>query len=180
MTSHHPSEPETQFIIRPTSLWDGAPHHSDVALTSVFAVHAAQIASERAAIWQRYSALLVAQSIMVTALTRTANGACAIVLSIFGMVFCWYWYELTDAGWRLFRNQLDEARRFTWAERNVNPIAFVLDVHMKKADDESAHAKRDRIKRAAIGVIVIFAALHGSALIGGVLVLAEIIKPPFN
>lgn len=90
----------------PTSLQGQTSQYSDIALTGLFSAHVSLISSERQAIWQRFTAMLIANSLIFSFLTqtrRTGDGRSleaidVTVAVVFGLLLCVAWWGMTVSG----------------------------------------------------------------------------------
>jgi hypothetical protein len=76
----------------------------DLVITSLLNAHVAVINADRQALWQRYSAMLLANSVLLGFFTQiqTPTRLQVYFASGFGVVLCMAWLVLTVHGFRLF------------------------------------------------------------------------------
>lgn len=121
--------------IRPT----GNPvsgQYSDIAFTSLFNAHVAIINSERQAIWQRYSAMIIANSIVLAlaSLAQLPSEQKVLFTLILGLPLCSIWYFMTVSGYRLFLMEVRRAQEFIWVGlgEKINPFTVALEYERGK------------------------------------------------
>jgi hypothetical protein len=129
--------------------------YSDISMTALFSSHVAMLNSERQAIWQRYSAMLVANSFFLAFLDRQQPRFGALI----GLLLCAAWAITTCSGYRLFFRQITGMEAFGWLgdPPPVNPIDVSADYV----------SKGDWIYRMAIFVIALFAVAYVKFLVWG-------------
>jgi hypothetical protein len=95
----------------------------------LFRVHAMLLNSERATIWQRYSAFLVANAIILNFLKDEP-----VLVPIAGLVVSGCWLTIHCTGYKLFRGQLNTlASRFRFDPMPGAPW-YAQDVQKPKLD----------------------------------------------
>jgi hypothetical protein len=106
----------------------------DLVITSLVNAHVSIINTERQALWQRYSAMLLANAVLLGFFTQLQPPTRLQVYfaSGFGLVLCLAWLVLTVHGFRLFLMRLDLSSRFAWSELSAldeyaNPITIGID-----------------------------------------------------
>lgn len=112
--------------------------------------------SERETIWQRYSAMLIANSLVFAVRdTSTLKFDETIAATLFGLALCLAWWKLTTWGWEFFDIYSKGAAKFSFpgAPNESNPFR---EQFLRYID--SGHG--DRIKRMALAVIALFAVAH--------------------
>jgi hypothetical protein len=70
----------------------------------LYQTHSLALDSERAAIWARYNAFLVANSFLITLLVKEIQQD--IVLSVVGLMVCAFWFVIHWDGYRRFVRRL--------------------------------------------------------------------------
>jgi hypothetical protein len=107
----------------------------DLVSTSLLAAHIALITAERQALWQRYTALLLANAILLGFFTQLQAPTKIQVyfVSGFGVALCLAWLISTISGMRLSVFRLDAAGRFAWSElsaleEDANPL--LIDIQL--------------------------------------------------
>lgn len=151
------------FEVRPTAA-QITEQHADIALTGLFNAHANQISSERNAIWQRYTAMLIGNSIVLAFMGGpTPSRYRAVVAAFFGIVLCVLWLGMTMSGWRVFRMRVQLALQFTWVnlDARINPFSVTTEYE--------AGLYGGWIYRFALYTIVLFGILHAGVLIATLL-----------
>src|SRR5262245_19561453 len=139
-----------QIRVLPTSAMSAAHPYSDTALGQIFQAHVNVINAEVAAIWQRNTAMIVANSFMLSAVNHTPRIGAA------GFVLCALLLLMTVRGWRHYLQLIVTARSFRWPHEpaELNPFCD------PRIDAIVARPWRDWIFVAIIGVIVLFALTH--------------------
>ncbi|TSC77767.1 MAG: hypothetical protein G01um101429_970 [Parcubacteria group bacterium Gr01-1014_29] len=151
------------FEVQPTAT-QVTEQHADIALTGLFNVHANQISSERQAIWQRYTAMLIGNSIVLAFMGGvTSSRYRAVVGALFGIVLCLFWYGMTKSGWRVFRMRVQLALTFAWTnlDSRVNPFSVTVEY-------EAGHFG-GWLYRFALATIALFGILHAGTLVATLL-----------
>jgi hypothetical protein len=112
--------PTGEYEVQPTGQ-PGSEQYSDISMTGLFSAHVALLNSERQTIWQRYSALLIANSFILGFLDRQRPAFAAVV----GLLLCAAWAIMTWSGFRLFLSEMSAMRKFVWTglPSGANPIA---------------------------------------------------------
>lgn len=113
---------EPALVVEPTSIVevDGKRIYTDIALTNLFACHVQKLNVEKQLIWQRYTAMLLANSVLVGLLgvnldslgpgsSNLREGICVL-----GIVLCVLWLVVTFNGWEIAGRRLKAAARFEW------------------------------------------------------------------
>ena len=124
-----PQVPPIRYEVQPTAL-QVTEQYADIALSGLFNAHANQINSERQAIWQRYTAMLVANSLVFAFMGGVAPSLYRpIAGSIAGIVLCAIWYGMTKSGWTVFRMRVDRALEFSWPTLGpqANPFRVTME-----------------------------------------------------
>ena len=151
------------FEIRPTAA-QITEQHADIALTGLFNAHANQISSERNAIWQRYTAMLIGNSIVLAFMGgATSSRYRVIVGALFGIILCALWYGMTVSGWRVFRMRVDRALEFSWTaiDDRINPFSVTTQYE--------AGVYGGWLYRFARWTIILFGVLHAGTLVATLL-----------
>lgn len=146
--------PAGQYEVQPTGQL-ASQQYSDICMTGLFSAHVALLNSERQTIWQRYSAMLIANSFILGFLDRQRPVFAALV----GILLCAAWAIMTWSGYRLFLLEMAEMRRFVWPglPSGANPIAPSL----------AYRDAGDWIYRMAWFVIALFGIAYAKLLILG-------------
>jgi hypothetical protein len=146
--------PTGQYEVQPTGQ-PASQQYSDISMTGLFNAHVALLNSERQTIWQRYSAMLIANSFILGFLDRQRPVFAALV----GILLCAAWAIMTWSGYRLFLLEMAEMRRFVWPglPSGANPIAPSL----------AYRDAGDWIYRMAWFVIALFGIAYAKLLILG-------------
>ena len=121
--------------------------------TSLLAAHIALITAERQALWQRYTALLLANAILLGFFTQLQAPTKLQVYfaSGFGVVLCLAWLVSTISGRRLSLLRLDASSHFAWEKLGV------LDANPLLIDLQRAQgAQGDWVFRMALVIIGLF------------------------
>lgn len=98
----------------PFSPYDGE-RHSDIAVANIISSALACGSAESHLIWQRYSAMLIANGIFLGFLLRTIGNDVQCIVSsvvklfgcVIGICLCLIWRRLTANGWNLHRIWVD-------------------------------------------------------------------------
>ena len=104
--------------------------HTDIAQTGLFNACISVVNSERSAVWQRYSTMLIANSIIIGFWVKHESGQSLHVVagSVLGLFLCILWWLITEDGWRFFNLYSNIAGRFRWShidnEVNINKVMF--------------------------------------------------------
>ena len=117
-----------KISIKPTGL-PVSGQYSDIAMTNLVGLHVHQVNSERQAIWQRYSAMLIANSIFFGVLMNRSLGKTeTVVVTLIGVVLCYFWWKVTKAGWNIFDKRWKAALDFYWENlpENAHPYKETL------------------------------------------------------
>ena len=143
-----------EYEVQPTGL-TASKQYSDISMTGLFNAHVALLNSERQTIWQRYSAMLIANSFILGFLDRQRPAFAALV----GLLLCATWAMLTWSGFRLFFLEMAEMRRFVWPglAPSANPITPSF----------AYREAGDWIYRMAWSVIALFGLAYAKLLIWG-------------
>lgn len=116
---------EAKIEVLPTG--QPGPQYSDIALTNIFATHAAAINSQRQALWQIFAAMVVANSFPLSLLaTGIIRGWAAATVGIAGVVLCLAWHRLNHYSWQIFWMRLEDVRKYSWPARPRIPNPFVI------------------------------------------------------
>lgn len=101
----------------------------DTGIASLFNTHIAMIHLEQQALWQRYTAMLVAEAILVGSFgwVQAPTTFQVYFASGFGFVLCMAWLGTTVSGYKLYVTRLDVASHFVLVYlarfgEHVNPI----------------------------------------------------------
>jgi hypothetical protein len=147
------SEDPPPLDIYPTAtLSKDALKYSDTALSNLLNTHGAQINSMRQAIWQRFSAMVVANSVILvfTAGSRASSSHFYNTVGpVLGILLCAVWYMLTNVDRSFFDILLRTAGQFRWAfGPSANPFYNLID--------QDKYQWGTRIYRLAHFVILLF------------------------
>jgi hypothetical protein len=124
---------------------------------SLFGIYVQFLSAERQLIWDRFSAMLVANTIILNALTNTYNDSTewlfTLIACVFGILLCIAWLMMTYEGWKYTdRLRNDAVNCFRW-EGCPNPLI-------------PAAPQRKIIRRATIPVIALFIITYVLIFIG--------------
>ncbi len=166
MTEESPATPAPPvpigYEIQPT----GQPgvQYTDIALTALFGHHLAHINSIRQAIWQRFTAFLIANSIITSIIFGPAREPAQqadrqAIGGMIGVVICGYWIQVLRTDYQLLVSRYEEASQFKWlqAGADANPFATML-----KRKDLVAGRK---IFKLAAQLILVFLLLHATLVV---------------
>lgn len=123
---------------------------SDSAIANLFNAHVNSLNVEKQLIWQRYHAMLVANSIAFAFVANNLQQPEAVLaICVFGLILCILWARFVRFGWELMWNRIQYIAEFKWPGY-TNP--HDLPYHKVTRADPS----KDRIRSAASQVIVLF------------------------
>lgn len=161
--AQRPQQILPRIEVRPTAA-QVTEQYADIALSGLFNAHAVQIASERNVIWQRYTAMLIGNS-LVFAFTGGAAPSLfrPIAGSLAGIALCAIWYGMTKSGWTVFRMRVDRALEFSWPTlgERANPFRVTLEYERGRWGGW--------LYWLALAAIVLFGAMHTSTLVASLL-----------
>jgi hypothetical protein len=102
----------------------------DLGIASLFNTQIAMLHVEQQALWQRYTAMLVTEAILVGSFgwVQAPTASQVYFASGFGWALCMAWLVTTINGYRLCVTRLDVVNHFAWVYlarfgEHVNPIA---------------------------------------------------------
>ena len=139
---------------------------TDIAQTGLYNATILIVNSERNAVWQRYSAMLIANSVVFGFLAKqnVYQEVFTIAGSALGIVLCFFWWLLTEDGWKFFDIYSKLAMRFKWPNigEDLNANAVMAEEFNRVANEGrfkliSKFNNGDRIKTSAYAVILLFA-----------------------
>lgn len=169
------------IIVNPHHKVGDLKEHTDIAQTSLFNSCVSVVNSERNAIWQRYSTMLIANSIIIGFLVKHEFSQSLYVLagSLLGICLCILWFLITEDGWRFFGLYSELAGRFQWPnideDININRVMFdefsrlVSEGRFKIINKFNGG---DRIKTLALSVILLFILFYTFFAIMAIIALA--------
>jgi hypothetical protein len=152
------------------------PYYSDIAMTNLFNGYLSLINFERQALWQRYQAILLANSIILTMVSGFLKevlqdrvegkeppqiiGLDVVAVVVFGMLLCVAWLYMTRTARKSFEAWVEKGKQFAWKgigtqyQMFFDPINPLLDDVQQK--------RRTRILQYAglIPVLFIFGYMH--------------------
>lgn len=111
--------------------------YSESTIVNLFNAHANSINVEKQLIWQRYQAMLVANSIGFGFITGNLSAPPRAMLGCaFGLLLCLFWLRVTKFGWNHMWDRINRAQRFTWVGLD-NPFdgPYQQDVKVGKVKD---------------------------------------------
>jgi hypothetical protein len=147
------------------------PYYSDIAMTNLFNGYLSLINFERQALWQRYQAMLIGNSIILTIISTfltkpPADSKPFLALTkyevyaalTFGTVLCVAWGIMTWYAWGAYDEFVEGGKKFIWDKltgsttpfQKINPLNTYIN-----------YAKRKWVRGTASFVIVIFIAFYG-------------------
>ena len=108
----------------------GAPRLArDIGSGNLFEAHIAMIQLEQQGLWQRYTAMLLAEAIILGSFgwVQAPTALQVYFVSGFGLALCTAWFVSTVSGSKLLVMRLDAASQFAWAsltmhDEYANPI----------------------------------------------------------
>jgi hypothetical protein len=137
---------------------------SDATL-ALYSSYVAVANSERETIWQRYSAMLIANSLVFGLRdTQSLNVDVPILASVFGVALCVAWWKLTVWGWEFYDIYSKGAASFTITS-STSSGSNDADSYSSNpyVDQQLQFIKKgygDRIKKMSLSVIAIFVCAH--------------------
>lgn len=149
------NESERQvYKILPTGM-PVSDQYSDISMTNLVGIFSDQISSERQTIWQRYAAMLVANSLIFGFLVSRERTKIEIFSGVFfGIVLCIFWLIISIDGWKLHLYRRDEALKFVWTALNEKANPFQADSKYEKK------VKGGRIYQVALWTIWLFIIMY--------------------
>lgn len=127
------ADPDEVIIQPPPEKFNGE-QHTDTASTQVFTAAVQIINSERQTVWQRYAAMVVANTFLLNAIIRASPGK-QFLFAVCGLVLCVTWFFVTAVPWYYYDAMVKQAAKFRWAgyPTNINPLSegTVLPRHFK-------------------------------------------------
>jgi hypothetical protein len=151
-----------EIVIEPHTVVDGQMKSTDIAATAIYNTTVSIINSERTVVWQRYQALLLANSIVFGFMGRgDLSTAYVLIAGVLGLMLCFCWWHLTNDGWRFFDIYSKMAQRFRWPkiddEANANEAMLKEFQNWKgKSYIFGIFCEGDSIKAASLAVIILF------------------------
>lgn len=117
--------------------------------------------SERQTIWARNSAMLVAHTLLLAAITIIEPQCLRPFLAVVGLCVCGAWWVMTYVGWRLLDALVAEGSNLPL---EINPLARLP--HLYQAENPLRRLTSDPIKFFTMFVIAVFVLMY--LVIGGV------------
>jgi hypothetical protein len=113
--------------IAPTGPESATTIHNDTALTQLYSCYIQLINSERQAIWQRFAAMIMANSFLIGFLSRDNTTGVAIAVTGCGFAVTIFWLLMTVRAWVHFFRLYKAAQAFSWlAFPGINPTLIDL------------------------------------------------------
>jgi hypothetical protein len=135
--------------------------HTDIAVTAVYSTIVSIANLKAQVVWQRYNAMLIANSVISYAVNSTAmqtHPRVKAALDVIGLLLCVLWAVLTWEGWHVWNTCTTMAARFRWPkiddEVNVYQVMF-----------DRFGQREQKIKIAAFLVILLFIFIYVGLLI---------------
>jgi len=131
--------------------------YTDISLANLFSSHVHKLNVEKQLIWSRFTAMLVANSILLGLFGFSLKDVARIPswwgigVCVGGIGLCILWFKLTSVGWELMNRRLKEAHRFVW-EGYPSPIGTRLYPELT--------GPQDRIRKLTFTVICVFGLLY--------------------
>jgi hypothetical protein len=138
---------------------------TDIAATALYNSIVSVASLEAQVLWQRYSVLLLANSVILVALNSPvmeAHPVLKVSLDVIGVLLCVLWWTLTQVAWGFWNTYSTMAARFRWP--NIDTEVNVYQVMFDRFE-----RKGEIIKLAAFGVIILFFAIYLALLIPSLL-----------
>jgi hypothetical protein len=152
-----------KFQVLPTGKRIRDNQYKESTLTELFSTTVNISLVEKQLIWQRYSAMLLANSIVLGFITNALTGdetrrffllligACA-----FGIILCVLWGVLNHAGWS-FEYSLDRhARKFTWYKSPKESCKWSINPMNVGIYRDVEEGRTDWIRVIALGTVLLF------------------------
>jgi hypothetical protein len=153
--------------------------HTDIAQVGLYNATVSIVNSERNAVWQRYSAMLIANSIVFGFLAKQSVDQTSFIIpgSILGIMLCFFWWLLTEDGWKFFNIYSEQATRFKWPKLGDDDINLnkVMAEEFNRVTNEgrfkfiNKFSKGDRIKTLSFAVILLFVVFYTYFLLSTIL-----------
>ena len=116
-----------QIKIAPTGPAIATARHNDTALTQMYSCYIQLINSERQAIWQRFAAMIMANSFLIGFLSKDNTTGIAIAVAGCGLAVSISWLLMTIRAWTHFYRLYQAAQAFSWgALPGINPARIDL------------------------------------------------------
>ncbi|HEV7694395.1 MAG TPA: hypothetical protein VGO52_26400 [Hyphomonadaceae bacterium] len=107
--------------------------YSEGTLTQLFGQIVSIKNSERAVIWQRWSAMLVANSVILATIDKAPIPKAGIALV--GIALCAAWRATSLRGWKIYDAYLDAAASFVWVDDpSIGNVVHTVATSFKKTD----------------------------------------------
>src|SRR5437868_13752607 len=113
MISLHVPDGTGLAIVVPTGPVVETEIHSDTSLTLLYTCYIQLINSERQAIWQRFTAMILANSFIITFLLRDTFQGVAFAISGCGLAISTMWLVMTVRAWIHFFRLYKAAQAFS-------------------------------------------------------------------
>jgi hypothetical protein len=135
-------------------------HLSDAAMAVLFQTHVSICINSANLVWQRFSIMVIANSIIFSFLTNKQGGV-VIFGTFFGFFLCALWYLLIAEKWSFFQRWMALSRRFIFPtlEEEANPHRHIKQRPLKNAG---------KAWYAACAIIILFAGAYAFLLIWNV------------
>lgn len=169
------------FPVKPTGQPTGD-NYSDIALTNLYSATVHQFMTEGQLIWSRFSAMLVANSIIfilagpaIREPQRILNVLLMLSAGIFGLLISIVWLMLNNRSLKIQRYWRDCANMFSWKDY-PNPTKYVYErwewekEKKKEKEKEKKKAVGERLILGGLGLFVIwmFIVAHLSIVVSAI------------
>src|SRR3989338_4081752 len=109
------SSEEPRFEVKPTSAVEESNTYTDIALTNLAREHAAQVSSQRQVVWQVYSVMLIANSLVFGFMTTPGRSLPEVSFGVaLGVSLSIIWLILTRISFDAFLERVKAAYKFSW------------------------------------------------------------------
>lgn len=123
-----------KVIVRPTAPKErGDNQYTDIALTGLLGIHSGQINSARQAVWQRYTAMLIANSIIIGFMGgggQLLEKFDRAVAAFGGIALCCSWLALLIVDNQGLARRIVRANEFRWSHissPHANPFLLMTE-----------------------------------------------------
>jgi hypothetical protein len=141
--------------VSPTSPENPGNQYDNFSRVDLFGVYVQYLSAERQLIWERFSAMLIANTIILNVVDNTYSNPTQWLFTgtacVFGILLCIVWFRITRNGWNHTDTVREVAGGFRW-EGYQNPFSRIPP-------------QRDTIRRAAYFIIVFFIIIYVLILI---------------
>jgi hypothetical protein len=149
-------EKDGPIIVHPTATMpNGKTIYSDVSISNMVGAMADAINAGKQLIWQRYQAMLIANSILIGLVSNTRSENSHHVLCVLGLLLCVMWAWLSWLGWKGNTERLRALSRIEWTKTN-DALRILNPAHRDFAPVVERGLTRDWIFLGSMGVVAVF------------------------